>query len=103
MCTGVDRFINFYDLPCFINDNRHSLDFAIWRVRRAVQKREIASSVYQKRKIQLVFFRKFLTRIRVIVGDPEDLGIMFRETTRLITERANLCRSATPEVARVKR
>ena len=103
MCTGVDRFINFYNLPCFINDNCHSLDFAIWRVRRAVQKREIASSVYQKRKIQLVFFRKFLTRVRIIVGDPENLGIMFRKTTRLITERANLRRSATSEITRIKR
>ena len=103
MCTSVDLFIDFHNLPCFINDNGYALDCTIWRVRRTVQKREIASSVYQKREVQLVFFRKFLTRICVIVGDPENLGIMFRKMTRLIPERANLRRSATSEVARVKR
>ena len=78
MCTGVDLFINFNNLPCFINDNSHPLDFAIGRVRRAVQKREITVGIYQQWEVQLVFFRKFLTRIRVIVGNPENLGIMFR-------------------------
>ncbi len=103
MGTCIDRFINFHNLSRFINDNSRSLDAAIWGIRRAVQKREIASSVHQKREIQLIFFRKFLTRICVIVGDPENLGIVFCETTRLITERANLRRSAASEVARVKR
>ena len=42
-------------------------------------------------------------RIYIVVRNPEDLGIIFCETTRLITERANLRRSATPEIARVER
>ena len=103
MCTGIDLFINFHNLPGFINDNCHSLDCTIWRIRRAVQKRKIASNIYQKREVQLIFFRKFLTRICVIVGNPENLGIMFRKITRLIPERANLRRSATSKVARIKR
>lgn len=77
MCTRVDLVINFHNLPGFINDNCHSLDFTIWRVRRTVQKREITSCVYQKREVQLIFFRKFLTRICIIVGDPKNLGIVF--------------------------
>ena len=103
MATRIDRFVNFHNLSCFINDNCHPLNFAIWSVRRAVQEREIASRVHQKRKIQLIFFRKFLMRIYIVVCNPEDLGIIFCETTRLITERANLRRSAMSEIARVER
>ena len=51
MGTRIDRFINFHNLPRFINDNSRSLDAAIWGIRRAVQEREIASSVHQKREI----------------------------------------------------
>ena len=41
--------------------------------------------------------------IRVVRGDSKDLSIVFGKTTRLITERANLCRSATSKIARVER
>lgn len=77
MCTGVHLFVNFHNLPGFINDDSGPLDGAIGGIRCTVEEREITSSIYQKREVQLVFFRKFLTRICVIVGDPENLGIVF--------------------------
>jgi len=77
VCTGVNFFVNCHNLPSFINDDSGPLDRAIGGIRRTVQEREIPSSIYQKRKIQLIFFRKFLTRICVIVGDPENLGTVF--------------------------
>ena len=41
--------------------------------------------------------------IGIVSSDSKNLSIILGKTTRLITERANLCRSATPKVARIKR
>ena len=68
-----------------------------------IEERKIAIGIYQKRKVQLIFFGKFLVGFRVIRRDSKDLSIVFRKITRLITERADLRRSAGPKITRIER
>ncbi len=41
--------------------------------------------------------------IRIVCGNSKDLRIIFGKITRLITERADFCRSASAKIARIER
>ena len=103
MCTRIDRFINFQNFPFRVNDDSESANPAFKRICCTIEERKIATRIYQKRKVQLIFFGEFLVGIRIVPSDSKDLCIIFGKITRLITERADFCRSASAKIARVER
>ncbi len=62
----------------------------------------MAVCIHQKREIELILCREFLMGFSIVQRNPENLCIVQSKTTRLITERADFNRSATPEIARIK-
>lgn len=103
MCARIDRFINFQNFPLCVNDNSESANPSFRGICCTIEERKIATRIYQKRKVQLIFFGEFLVGIRIVCGDSKDLSIVFGKITRLITERADFCRSASAKIARIER
>lgn len=102
MCPRIDLFIEFDNLSIFADDNCYATAQTIWLVRRTEEQADMASCVDKQRKVKVVFFSKFLMRRCVLYADCKDLRIMFGKCTRLIPERADLCRSAAGEILGIK-
>ena len=103
MCPCVDLFIEFDNLPVFVNDNRYATTYTLRVVRRAEEQTDVASCVHKEWKVKIVLFSKFFVRCCILYVNPKDLRIMFGKYTRLIPERADFCRSAAGEISGIKR
>ena len=98
MCPRVDLFVEFDNLAFFVNDNRYATAQTVWFVRRAEEQTNVTSCVHKQWKVKVVLFSKPLMRRCILYADCKDLRIMFGKCTRLIPERADLCRSATCKI-----
>ena len=103
MCPRVDLFIEFDNLALFVDDNRYATAQTVRFVCRTKEQTDMASCVHQQWKVKIVFFSKLLVRRCILYANCEDLGIVFGKCTRLIPERAYLCRSAAGEVFGIER
>ena len=102
MCPCVDLFIEFDNLPVFVNDNRYATTYTLRVVCRTEEQTDVASCVHQKWKVKIVLFSKFFVRCCILYVNPKDLRIVFGEYTRLIPERADFCRSAAGKISGIK-
>ena len=102
MCPRVDLFIEFDNLSIFIDDNCYATAYAIRFVCRTEEQTNVAFCVHKQRKVKVVLFSKFFVRGRILYVNSEDLRIFLDKYTRLIPERADLCRSAAGEISGIK-
>lgn len=103
MRPRVDLFIEFDNLSIFVDDNRYATTQTVRFVRRAEEQTNVASCVHKQWKVKIVFFSKPLMRCCILYANCKDLCIVFGKYTRLIPERADLCRSAAGEIFGIKR
>ena len=103
MCPRVNLCIEFDNLSVFIDDNCYATAQTIWLVRSTKEQTDVASCVHKQRKVKVVLFSKLLMRRCILYANCKDLRIMFGKCTRLIPERADLCRSAAGEIFGIER
>ena len=103
MCPCVDLFVEFDNLALFVDDNRYATAQTVRFVCRAEEQTDVASCVHKQWKVKVVLFSKLLMRRCILYANCKDLGIVFRKCTRLIPERAYLCRSAAGEIFGIER
>lgn len=98
MCPRIDLLIEFDNLALFVDDNRYATAQTIWFLRRTEEQADMASCIHKQRKVKIVFLSKLLMRRCVLYANCKNLRIMLGKCTRLIPERADLCRSAAGEI-----
>ena len=103
MCPRVDLFIEFDNLPVFVDDNRYATAQTVRFIRRTKEQTDMASCVHQQWKVKIIFFSKLLMRRCILYTNCKDLCIMFGKCTRLIPERADFCRSTAGKIFGIKR
>ena len=103
MCPCIDLFVKFDNLSLFVDDNRYATAQTIGVIRRTEEQTNVTSCVYKQWKVKVVLFSKLLMRRCILYANCKDLRIMFGKCTRLIPERADLCRSAAGEIFRIER
>ena len=103
MCSCVDLFIEFDNLSVFVDDNRYATAQTVRFVCRTEEQTNVASCVHKQWKVKIVLLSKLLVRCCILDANCKDLGIVFSKCTRLIPERAYLCRSAAGEIFGIKR
>ncbi len=103
MCPRIDLFIEFDNLALFVDDNRYTTAQAVWFVCRTKEQTDMASCVHKQWKVKVVLLSKLLMRRCILYANRKDLRVVFSKCTRLIPERAYLCRSAAGEIFGIER
>ena len=103
MCPRVDLFIEFDNLSLFVDDNRYATAQTVRFVCRAEEQTDVASCVYKQWKVKVILLSKLLMRRCILYANCKDLRVVFSKCTRLIPERAYLCRSAAGEIFGIER
>jgi hypothetical protein len=103
VCSRIDLFIEFDNLSIFADDNRYATAQTLRVIRRAEKQTNVTSCVYKQWKVKVILFGKFLVRCCILNANCENLRIVFGKCTRLIPERADLCRSAAGEIFGIER